>query len=116
MKLLLLRDNFSSESEITPQYLVKKRGETILNESKDMLLNGVIQNIKSISENLDVLPINENAAKSNITRGERLALQSLSNNNDIIIKNADKGGGIVIMDTTYYIYVYINICIFSSDD
>ena len=102
-RLLLLRDNFSSDSNTAPDYLVKKRGESLPNESKDMSLNGVIFNIKKLSENLEKLPVNNNASKSNISAEERKALQSLRNNRDIIIKKVDKGGGIVIMDTLYYV-------------
>ena len=82
---------------------MKKRGESLPNESKDMSLNGVIFNIKKLSENLEKLPVNNNASKSNISAEERKALQSLRNNRDIIIKKVDKGGGIVIMDTLYYV-------------
>ncbi|XP_078524937.1 uncharacterized protein LOC144798025 [Lissotriton helveticus] len=38
----------------------------------------------------------------NITKLERAALVSLKNNNDIVIKAADKGGTIVIQDATAY--------------
>lgn len=41
--------------------------------------------------------------KYNISRDERLALQSLSSNKTIVIKSADKGGAIVIQDTSDYV-------------
>ena len=40
--------------------------------------------------------------KSNINCLERKALESLKNNEHIIIKQADKGGATVIMDKQYY--------------
>ena len=41
--------------------------------------------------------------KSNITEQECLALKSLTLNQDIVIKPADKGGAIVVLNTTDYI-------------
>ena len=40
----------------------------------------------------------------NLTKSEKLALQSLKSNNTIIIKPADKGAGVVIMNTKDYIH------------
>ena len=94
--------------------MVKKTGETIPNDSKDMLFNGVIFNIRKLSENLDKLPVDPTVAKSNISAGERHALQTLKDNRDIIIKHADKGGSIVIMDTPYYISK-VNECLSNSE-
>lgn len=41
--------------------------------------------------------------KDNLTRKERVALENLSKNDEIMIKPADKGGAVVVMDTSYYI-------------
>ena len=41
--------------------------------------------------------------KNNLTLAERKALQGLKANKDIIIKNADKGGAVVVMNTKDYI-------------
>ena len=40
--------------------------------------------------------------KSNISRGEQEALKMLSEDSSIIIKEADKGGAIIIMDRDHY--------------
>ena len=40
---------------------------------------------------------------SNITEKERLALKSLMNNDNIVIRPADKGSGVVVMDKDDYI-------------
>ena len=101
VRLLLLKDNFGHiNNNSTPEYLVRRTGQTIPSESKDMLLNGVIFNIIKLSEKLDALPTNHAAAKSNITMEERQALKLLRDNNDIVIKQVDKGGGY------YYYYGY----------
>ena len=113
IRLLLLRDNFCFNDDSTPDYLVKKTGETIPNDSKDMLLNGVIFHIRKLSEQLDNLPVNHAAFKSNITIEEKQALSDLKNNRDIIIKKVDKGGGIVIMDTSFY-EEKVNLCLSDS--
>lgn len=42
--------------------------------------------------------------KSNITRKERQALKELKENNEIVIKPADKGSSIVIMDRQQYLF------------
>lgn len=103
IRLLLLKDNFSFSNNTSPEYLVKKTGETLPSESKDMLFNGIVFHLKKLSEQLNIFPINHKAAKSNITPTEQQALNSLRNNNNIIIKQVDKGGGIVIMDVSYYV-------------
>lgn len=41
-------------------------------------------------------------SRSNCTPGERTALSALSKNQNITVKPADKGGGIVLMDTNMY--------------
>lgn len=41
--------------------------------------------------------------KHNLTKGQFIALRQLKNNNDIIIKPADKGSGTVIMSRNHYI-------------
>ena len=43
-----------------------------------------------------------NNPKFNLTLNERKSLTSLQNDKSIVIKEADKGGGIVIMNTDYY--------------
>ena len=41
--------------------------------------------------------------KSNLTYKEHVAMEELAKRKDLIIINADKGGGVVIMDTDSYI-------------
>lgn len=57
--------------------------------------------IKSIT-NIPLETNNQNNIKQNINKRERKAIQTLSNNSDIIIKEADKGGAVVIMNTKHY--------------
>ena len=68
-----------------------------------MLFNGVIFNIRKLAENLENLPVKKDKTLSNISKDERQALNNLRNNKDIVIKKADKGGNIIIMNTAYYV-------------
>ena len=45
----------------------------------------------------------KNIQKSNLTREQRLGLQELTDNPEIIIKKADKGSAVVVMNTTDYL-------------
>ena len=47
-------------------------------------------------------PIENNNKPSNLTRDEQLAIRSLAGDSSIVIKEADKGGAVVIMDADYY--------------
>ena len=51
----------------------------------------------------DIQNITFNRHNDNLTREERQALRSLRSNTDIIIKPADKGSAVVILDKTSYI-------------
>ena len=102
VRLLLLKDKFGTNNNQSSEYLVKKTGETLPSDSKDMLFNGVIFNIKKMSENLEKLPCNKQF-HSNISNVEQNALNQLRSNKNIVIKKADKGGNIIIMNTLYYL-------------
>ena len=60
------------------------------------------QELDEIVEDIMKMNIQTKAAKDNITKAERVALQQLKVNKDIVIKEADKGGVIVIMTKEQY--------------
>ena len=62
------------------------------------LLNQILSNIEK-----DVTSASEHSRSDNTTRAERLALQQLKNNNQIVINKADKGSTIVIVNRNDYI-------------
>ena len=64
-------------------------------KSKDLELQHLVKSIENIKT--EYKPFN-----SNISKDEQEALQKLITNKDIIIKPRDKGGGLVLMDKTYY--------------
>ena len=81
------------DSEID-ESLVRNRSKKSFTSSNDHL-NYVIKKIEEIDP-LTITP------KQNINNDERNALKELKQNQDIIIKKADKGGTLVIMNKDYY--------------
>lgn len=65
---------------------------------RDLALDLFIELVKE-----DILKGIKKSSKTNITKGEAAAIKKLMNNNDIIIRPADKGSGITVMDTDDYI-------------
>jgi len=53
--------------------------------------------------NINLLDTRRSKLHYNISKGEKKALQDLKHNNSIVIKRADKGGCLVIMDRSDYI-------------
>jgi hypothetical protein len=57
-----------------------------------------------ICDTLENIQLSNTSSKTkcNLSKEEEKALIDLSNNDSIVIKEADKGGGVVIMNKTYY--------------
>lgn len=68
--------------------------------NRNKLLDNCIDTLMKTSQDLDILDIKP--TKNNLSHSERKALGELKNNPDIIIKQADKGGAICIMDKEFY--------------
>lgn len=59
---------------------------------------------KKVSHDMDkMLENRQNKRRDNLSKSERDALNCLAKNDDIIVKPADKGGAVVVMDKSYYI-------------
>lgn len=60
-------------------------------------------------ENIPLKPDGSRVRKSNISLNERKAIKSLKSDKSIIIKEADKGSTVVIMDKEYYLEKILNM-------
>ena len=64
-------------------------------KSKDLELQHLVKSTENIETEYK-------SFNSNISKDEQEALRKLITNKDIVIKPTDKGGGLVLMDKTYY--------------
>ena len=92
----IFHENDSEQDEEEFQPLVRNKSKWNPKVTKDKHLEETIKMLKSKS-----LEIN-NKVKDNLTSGERKAVIQLKADKSIIIKEADKGSAIVIMDKDYY--------------
>ena len=102
LRKLLLLGHFGNTNRqhqtITNNSLVKNKSNFVPPKSDCRELNMVIDNVTQLSE-LNQAE-NRKTNTSNIYAEERTALQSLNDDDTIIITEADKGGATVIMNRT----------------
>ena len=91
--------NSDIDSEDACDYRFVKKSEWVPKPSKNVTLESFIDSVKS--DILRTVKVNTDTI-DNLTPGERTVLQNLRSNEDIIIKPADKGSG-VVMDKSAYI-------------
>lgn len=94
---LRLREFFQN-SENSDESLVRNKSNFKPNSNRDKQLEDYINCFKTAAQ------INQTdiRVRDNITILERKALENIRSDNTIIIKEADKGGAIVIMDKDHY--------------
>lgn len=88
--------------------LARNKSDYCPPESKDPILSNMVKHIKLYARNVSSLPVPD--VHDNITTGERNAIYSLKNNQDIIITAVDKGNAIVILNRSDYVD-QINSCL-----
>ena len=88
-----IKHNFHNSSYNDDSYVRKKSNRPIT--CKDDELNQILRIIEKLEPD-------KSAIADNLSKEERTALFDLRDNNEIIIKEADKGGAIVIMDKEFY--------------
>lgn len=86
------------ENENTQLDLVKNKSNFNPKKGRNNILD-------TVCETLQNLPLDSTeciSTKQNLSKEETNALKSLASDENIVIKEADKGGAVVIMDTVYY--------------
>ena len=111
-KIELITEFSENNENSDTDCLVQRKGNYIPKDTNDPLLISIKTQIKSLAENLG--SIDTPTTHNNITHEERDAIYKLRDNEDIIIKSADKGGSIIIMDRQYYINK-VNECLNNSE-
>ena len=90
---LKIRERFW-DNEYHNDSLIRNKSTSIIKTNNEEL-SSISDNIESLEP--FVIPVHDN-----LTKDERAALKDLSNNNNIVIKPADKGGATIIFDKDYY--------------
>ena len=105
---LRLTEYFANENDITfdeeLQPLVKNKGTFHPPRNRNKTLDIVVDYLNN--QNFD------NAAtknKATISKNEWEAIKSLKENDSIVIKEADKGGTVVVMNKTHYYSMIVKI-------
>ena len=89
---------FFHGQDIQDESLVKNKSEFIPPTKRNLALDKFSKNV----ENLPLTNATTHHPRNNVSSLERKAIESLSNDNSIVIKEADKGGAVIIMDQTHY--------------
>lgn len=99
---LKVAEHFYKESESDTE----SEENIVRNKSFFNPKNGKNDILNTVCDTLNNLPLNSNInnckTKFNLSREETTALESLANDESIVIKEADKGGAVVIMDSGFY--------------
>ena len=80
--------------------ILKKTGTFIPSDDKESFLYKCVYDMKKLANELTDFKVEP--PTSNISSRERMAMTRLSKNRNLTIKSADKGGGIVVMDSAFY--------------
>ena len=96
IRKIRLAEFFDGEDDTDPS-LVRNKSDFIPPKQRNLALEKFASNINNYPRTQRDIKI-----KSNITNDERKAMRELANDKSIVIKEADKGGAVVIMDSEKY--------------
>lgn len=82
----------------TSQSVLKLPGKFNPGRNRDIILDNYIDYLTKLPLNTD----QDHRNNSNMSKDEWQALKELTNDTSIVIKEADKGGAFVVMDSTFY--------------
>ena len=101
---LRLKEHFYKEedesTEETQEYLVRNKSNWVPRNKQNIQLDNCIDTLMQMTKELPNTP--SKPTRNNLTKAEEKALGELMNNKDIIIKKADKGGSVCVMNKQYY--------------
>ena len=86
-------------SEFTRKVRLK---EYFADKNYEFISNDILPELDDISSEIETMEIKGKRFRDNLPNSERKALNELRKNDDIVIKEADKGSTVVIMSKTYY--------------
>ena len=93
---LRLKEYWHNRESYNDGSIVRNKKGTVINRGRNVTLDRFIDFINNYPLDNNDKPI------SNLSYKQRLEITQLAENKDIIIKQADKGGATVIMNTSYY--------------
>ena len=97
---VILRSHFGNEAPKEPDGLLPNSNSSWIPKT---IHHSVKTYIQKVQNDLSEYEAPASHDRPNLTKGEKEALEALSDRDDIIISKADKGGGIVIQDIDDYV-------------
>ena len=93
---IFYKDDEEKDEELINEPLVRNKSNWVPKSTKDKYLEETITTLKTHSLECD------NNVKHNLTRGEENAIKSIRMDKSIVIKEADKGNAVVVLDRDFY--------------
>ena len=98
-----------AESELESEGDITDSASLVKNKTGFKPLHHKDKTLDSFIDYINHQPLSSQKTKDNLAHSERDALRSLISDDSIIIKEADKGGSVVILDADYYVTMVQNM-------